>query len=353
MTNPSAPPQPNPVLSAYESFVRDTPLITRYTLTSQFVTWFLSFFVNPVNAISNIPLFTILHFELYRIITSPIVCTSLLSLIFAFISFTTHGKTLEQSLGSAAFGTLILTLSLLTNILYLVIAFTMYFITSSQICLIMPCSGIWIILLGLIAIECSCAPADSKRKLFVVEVPTLYYPLALLGLFTLFGGINFSYVISVGVGYAYGRNKLDFLKVNQNKLNRWEESGCLRNFAGRQGWVKGMAALGGSAWDNLPGGSGSAGGGGSGDGWSPTSFFQGQRTGQSGNDGGGASAASGGGPGEVSKPKDPAAPTFPSGGGRSLGGTTRRGAHPSSETRAAMLEAASRRAQMAEEGRAD
>jgi hypothetical protein len=42
------------------------------------------------------------------------------------------------------------------------------------------------------------------RKLFFFSVPTLYYPLALFGLFSIFGGFQFSYLLSIGVGYAYG-----------------------------------------------------------------------------------------------------------------------------------------------------
>ncbi len=40
------PPRPNPVLTAYESFVETTPLVTRYLLNSLFCSFILSFFVD-------------------------------------------------------------------------------------------------------------------------------------------------------------------------------------------------------------------------------------------------------------------------------------------------------------------
>jgi len=153
--------------------------------------------------------------------------------------------------------------------------------------------------------------------------------------FSLFsGGFNVPLAISVAVGYAYGWKKLEFLKVSQTKLNSWEGTGCLVNFASRPGWIKGHAASGASAWALPTGESDESGGG-----WTPTAF----RT-ANGDDAG---------PGEVSKPKDPAKPSFPKGPGMTLGGTTRR-AQPSNAARATMLEAAAaRRAQNAEEGRSE
>lgn len=46
MSSPSQPPQSNPVLTAYESFVEQTPLVTRYILNSLTLSYLLSFFVD-------------------------------------------------------------------------------------------------------------------------------------------------------------------------------------------------------------------------------------------------------------------------------------------------------------------
>lgn len=342
MTTPGAhgpPPPPNPVLSAYEGFVRDTPLVTRYTITTLFTSWLLSWFVDPSYAVSNIPLFTVFKFELYRILFSPLVCTSILSLIFAYMSFTDNGKRLEHSIGSTAFAVLIATLGCVTNLAFLALCVVLYYATGNQSWLLSSSSGIWIVLLGLIAIECSGAPRDTKRRLFVFEVPVVYYPLAILLLFSLFGGPRLHYMLSVGVGYAYGYGYLDKFKISNSRFSRWED-GLLNNFTQRQGWVVGHAATGSAAW--LPANNTQA----EGQGWSPTTFFSQPASG----DGSSASAPTGGwgasAPGDVKKPTDPAK-SFPSGGGRALGGASRR---PNSEARAAMLEAASRRSEAATSG---
>ena len=198
------PPPTNHILNAYETFVRETPLVTRYILTGQFVTWWLSFFVDLSMILGNIPQFTVFRFELYRIVLSPFICPGLFSLIFAYISFVDNGRRLEFSMGSTAFFVLTMMIGVLTNLAFIALLFLLYGITGSHSLLILPSVGIWIILFGIIAIECSNAPPDSKRRLFFYDVPTKYYPLALFGLFSLLGGFSLSHLISIGVGFAYG-----------------------------------------------------------------------------------------------------------------------------------------------------
>lgn len=328
MSATDGPPPPNPILSAYETFKNETPLVTRYTITTITVSYFASFIANPSFALNCIPFFTIFKFEVYRILTSALVCNSILSLIFAYISFVDHGKRLEYSMGSTSFCWLMVTLAFTTNVIFLLICFALYGLSGEAAYLYMQSSSIWIILLGVISIECTKAPAGSKRKLFFCEVPTIYYPLGLLGAFSLIGGFQLALTISTAVGYAYGRGHLDRLKMSESRFKRWEDN-VLSNFARREGWVVGQAATGSDAWNNM-----SQGGGGSG-----FSMFQRPAGG-----GAGSGASSGGGlsaPGPASAPPEAAKPAgFPKGGGRTLGPTRR---PPTAEARAAMLEAASRR----------
>lgn len=128
----NTPPPPNPVLNAYETFARETPLVTRYVLTSQFATWVLSFFVDPSFAVANIPHFTIFKFELYRLLLSPFICQGFFSLVFAYISFVDNGRRLEFSMGSTAFGSLLLTIGIITNLSYLVVSFLLSQLTGNQ-----------------------------------------------------------------------------------------------------------------------------------------------------------------------------------------------------------------------------
>ena len=330
----SGPPQPNPVLTAYESYQRDTPLITRYVLNSILISFFASFFFSPAYLLANIPILTIFKFQLYRIVTSPLICSDFLSLFFAFMGFMNNGVRLEQSMGSTLFAVLFFTLTIVTNILFLIISILLWGLTNNEGHLASASMGIWSVLLGIIAVECSEAPADTKRRLFFFEVPTLYYPLVLLALFSMFAGFRLAYVLGVAVGFAYGFGKLDRWKVKVETVRKWEntEGGCLSGFVQRIGYVTLGSASGPNAWLTGSGGSG-------------------------GNDGGSSS-----GPGAVRAPSDPTestAPSFPSSGGRSLGGSSggllSRGTKAKTpEERAALLErAAERRRQQQDEEAGD
>lgn len=330
--NNNGPPPANPVLTAYEGYLRDTPLITRYVLNSILISFFTSFFFSPAYLLANVPIFTILKFQLYRIITSPLICSDILSLFFAFMGFMNHGVKLEQSMGSTLFAVLFFTLTIVTNVLFLIISFILWGLTNNDKHLAGVSMGIWVVLLGIIAVECAQAPPETKRRLFFLEVPALYYPLVLLALFSCFAGFQLSYCLGVAVGYAYGYGKLDRWKVKPETVRKWEnrdQEGCLSGFVQRIGFVTLGMASGPNAWIISSGG----------------------------NDGG---SSGGGGPAPVRSPEDPAASTtssFPSSGGRSLGGGSRGGllsrgtkSPKTPEERAALLERAAERRRQQQAG---
>lgn len=245
----STPPPPNPILNGYEQFVQDTPFVTRSILTTLGATWVLGCFVDLSYATATIPYYCLWRFEVYRLLISPLICQSILTLIFAYLSLTDNGKRLEYSMGSSAFAWYLLTVALCTNTAFVGLLVFANSLSGNQSLLLYRSVGIWTILFGLVATECSRAPPDSKRRLFFVTVPTMYYPLALWCLFALLGGLDLADLLSVGVGYAYGHGYLDKLKLSPSRFHQWEET-VLANFTQRPGWVVGHAAIGEAAWTN-------------------------------------------------------------------------------------------------------
>ena len=140
------------------------------------------------------------------------------------MGFMNHGIKLEQSVGSCMFGVLFFTLTVASNVLFLLVSVLLWGLTNSESYLVGASMGIWSVLLAIIAVECSQAPQDTKRKLFFLTVPTLYYPLVLLALFSMFAGVKLAYCLGVAVGYAYGYGKLDRLKVKVERVSlQWSD----------------------------------------------------------------------------------------------------------------------------------
>jgi membrane associated rhomboid family serine protease len=227
----------NPVLTAYEGFLRDTPLVSRYVMTTLVVTYLISIVMDGVNySLSNIPYFSLGELELYRIILSPLLCGSLISLGFAYFSFLDHGKRLEFSMGSAQFGWLFFSLGAMVNVAYVLLAYTLQLVTSDSSWLFVRAGGIWTVLFPLIAIECVKAPPHSVRRFVMWNIPTLYYPLVLVIFFSLLGGYSLSNWVALVIGYAHGHGYLENTKVSTDTCKKWEDT-VLVNFTRREGWV--------------------------------------------------------------------------------------------------------------------
>jgi len=254
-SNSDEPPAENPILTAYESFVSSTPLVTRTILNVLVVSYLGSWIVEPNYGLACIPQFVVHYYEIYRLITSVVVNQTLFSVLFASLSFVRTGKILEESLGSASVAWLCLAVfTLLTNSIFLGIQLIGSYVTSDSSLLLTSSSGIWVVLFGLISMECChAAQYQNTRKLILFDVPTIYYPLALLVLFSLFSGrFQLSYAISTALGYGLGKGKLESLKLRPIFAKALEESSFFLNTRlSQRGWISGPGASGMAAWSQL------------------------------------------------------------------------------------------------------
>lgn len=217
-SNSSEPPQPNPLLTAYESFVNNTHFVTRILLSAQVVSYVISWFVNSVYSLGNIPLFSVQKFEIYRILLSPLANDSFITLLFTFWSFQPLGQRLEASIGSTAFAWLCFMLAVLVNIIFILVSYFLFALTGRKPYLLAISHGMWTILFGIIALECMRAPAGTKRPFFFgAQVPVRFYPVALYLLFS-FLSFDFSLakLISIGLGYLVGFG--DSAEVNSSSF---------------------------------------------------------------------------------------------------------------------------------------
>jgi len=148
---------------------------------------------------------------------------------------------LEYALGSTAFAWLLLCIGVGANVIYTAWSILMYLMWQFFEPYLMGTSGgLWMIIFGILSIESALAIPGSKRRLFVAEVPALYYPLCLYGLFAMLGGGGggFPELVSVGIGYAFGFGKLNRLKLTLEQRRKLE-GGVLRSFTTRVGWIVG------------------------------------------------------------------------------------------------------------------
>ena len=134
-------------------------------LSIQVVSYLVSWILEVHYALALIPQFVIFQFEIYRIVLSPLVNTTIFNLIFAFLSFLELGKRLEYSMGTAAFGWFCGGVAIIANVGFLVISVLLYILTGDQGFMVgSSASGIWLILFGAIAAGTWCH--SQKRNFF-------------------------------------------------------------------------------------------------------------------------------------------------------------------------------------------
>ena len=148
-----ATPQ-NQVLNYYREWTNRTPLVTRSTLLVLSVMWLLSWFL-PLDTeqLGNVPYFTILNYEVYRIIVSPLVGNDFISLVVTFFFYPQLAASFEHSIGSLSLLSLIVTMTVLNNLFFILLCFLLYFFGTVE-ALFWSNSGFWAVIFALLAIDC-------------------------------------------------------------------------------------------------------------------------------------------------------------------------------------------------------
>ena len=240
----------NQLLDYYQNWVNRTPFITRNFLITIFVVYLISWIYDADKLLGNIPYYTIQYFEFYRIILSPLVGNSILSVILILFVFPELGGRLESSMGSLTYLTLILTLSIITNIVFVAICYLLY-VMSFTTAIILSCEGFWTIIFAFITIECMQMPDVPRQFLFIpINIPSKYFPLAMYAFFSLFGGLDLGYAVSIFIGYIYSKGWLDKLQVPQSWLIRLEQpDGLFFSLSRYTGWVlNNSSVMGNNPW---------------------------------------------------------------------------------------------------------
>lgn len=240
------PPQGNPLRKMYEDWSSRTTLVTR-SVFLLIIFLYLTTFLLPLDTMfTNIPYFTIQHFEIYRLLLAPMVGNSFFTIILMAFFYPAMGSRVESSVGSAAYLFDILIIGVVTNVLFTAVCILLSLVGMSE-AMFFSSAGFWTIIFALIMIECLQIP-DAPRSFFFIEVPSKYYPFVLFGVFCLLSGFNLGYAFALLVGFLMHHGKLNMMKFSLSRLQQMESSGWLSNLSRNPGWVQSTSALGVAAY---------------------------------------------------------------------------------------------------------
>ena len=154
MSNQPQSNNDNPILTFYREWSDKTPFVTRSAMILLLVTYLVSFPVDLDGYFGNVPYFSILNFEVYRLFLSPFVGNSIFNVVLMALFFPAMGARMESSIGSSAFLILMGTLSTMTNVAFVLICLLLYYVGNLALAVFYSCSGFWLVLFGLITMEC-------------------------------------------------------------------------------------------------------------------------------------------------------------------------------------------------------
>jgi hypothetical protein len=89
-------PPNNPMLTFYQQWSDKTPFITRVSTIFMIAIYLSSFFFPLEIYFGNVPFFTIRHFEIYRLVLSPIVGNGIISMILIIMTYPSMGQRVSE-----------------------------------------------------------------------------------------------------------------------------------------------------------------------------------------------------------------------------------------------------------------
>lgn len=240
----------NPFVRAMEDWRSRTPMLCRMMATGIVVSYLASWIVDLSPVLACIPFSIVYKYQVWRLIASPVVGNSLIGTLFACITIGDGvGPKLERSLGTASFGALAGLAVLGVNVTFVLLCYGAS-LGGTPTSAFAVSSGVWGPLLSLITVESLSAPEATRRLFFLpIEIPRLYYPLALGGIFVILSGVKLDMMLGIALGYAEHYGYLDPLRPSTAALSRFEQRCSLP--VTDPAYVTSRAALGAAAWVQL------------------------------------------------------------------------------------------------------
>ena len=224
------------------------PLFIKFFLITTFSLYILNVIFTCVPlALSNIPLYTVYHFHIYRLISTVFMTTSIFQIILGLLCWIKSASSLEFSLGTVKYVFIFITNSFFIQILYCFLSFIFSLFISSPDFLSgkiqndgIKNSSLWGTIMCEMTLLCMSNPESPTTLLFFpCKVKAKAYPLLLFILNTIF---NFFRVdLEVICGFIYGilyyfilRN---YLLISDTFVVKIEELRCMKWIVNSKGFV--------------------------------------------------------------------------------------------------------------------
>jgi membrane associated rhomboid family serine protease len=216
------------------------PIFVKIVITLTVVIYIMSWpFENFIMLFINIPAYTILKFNIWRVFTSVFVTINLLNIIFAFISWIPDAIRIENTIGTVKYGINFMINATLINLFFIAFMFLLsLFFGKGGI--MVKSAGLWPLIMAEITLLCLANPENPVALFFLpCQFAAKYYPWALLAFFTIMNPQSFQFDILCGIlyGYLYFYYLRNYLTLTNETANNWEQKFIFRFMRRFNGYV--------------------------------------------------------------------------------------------------------------------
>ncbi|KAG2430738.1 hypothetical protein HYH02_013577 [Chlamydomonas schloesseri] len=174
--------QSSPLVASIQNWFNGLPLCTKsvFVLISGIYLFQLVTGYDNIYGVCLSPYETVIHYEVYRLLTSVLVHGGLLHVTFNMLAFVPMACSLERLVGTVQFAYLLLLFTVLAGSVYTATSFLLFYSHVLPGAMRQCAIGFSGVIFGLIVVD-NAQSAASHRSIFgLFTVPAAYYPWALL-----------------------------------------------------------------------------------------------------------------------------------------------------------------------------
>ena len=208
------------------------PLFLKFMSFLTILFYTLNIFFKSISFyLSNIPLYTIFHYQAWRIVSSFLVTTNIFNVILGLVFWTREGSSMETRLGTLKYIIIFIMNNVLIQILYTLIISLISLIMQEKDFMqkklkikygyhdtiqIENC-GLWPSIMCELTLLCISNPNIKVKFLFIpYEFSAKFYPIIIFAVFCVFNIFNYINIIEVFIGILFS---FIYQYILKNKLN--------------------------------------------------------------------------------------------------------------------------------------
>ena len=229
------------------------PFFIKFISFTTLILYILNLFFKEIAFyLSNIPLYSVCHFQFWRFFTSFLITTNFFNVILGLIFWTREGSLMEPRLGTLKYMLIFIRNNFFIQIIYTIIISLISLIIrdknfmekkviyKNESIYSVQNSGFWPGIIFEITLLCICNP-NTKVKFFFIPHPfsEKYYPFIWFILFCLVNSTNYNNDIEVFIGLLFAIIYQNYLKnilnISDNFIDTIEKKlccSCLLNLTG-------------------------------------------------------------------------------------------------------------------------